>query len=110
MYAILVSVGLCAIAGFTQIARPRWLPHILGWQNSTSGCFHRFVGENLDPENFNPARYGNFRRRRRSESIMSARRGGDEEFCLSHRTAVALVALAGYTRRLVETMSPEKIL
>lgn len=55
----------------------------------------------MDPENFNPQRYGNYRRRKRSEMMMDA---GEsiQEVCLAHRTGVALMALAAYTRRMVE--------
>ncbi|VDD81171.1 unnamed protein product [Mesocestoides corti] len=95
------QVGLCGIAGFTQIARLRWLDHIVSWQSATTGCYHRFDGENLNPENFDPSHYGNYRRRRRSESIMQSE-NDEDDVCLSHRTAVALLALSAYTRRLVE--------
>ncbi|KAL5969800.1 hypothetical protein TSMEX_002413 [Taenia solium] len=95
------QVGMCGVAGFTQIARPKWLDRIVAWQNPHSGCYHSFRGENLDPENFNPLRYGNYRKR--SESWM---RGGAsaEEACFSHRTAVALIALAAFARRLAEQL------
>ncbi|EUB62713.1 UPF0764 protein C16orf89 -like protein [Echinococcus granulosus] len=95
------QVGMCGVAGFTQIARPEWLDRIVTWQNPHSGCYHRFRGENFDPENFNPLRYGNYRKR--SESWM---RGGKsaEEACFSHRTAVALIALAAFARRLAEQL------
>ncbi|KAM7532685.1 hypothetical protein Aperf_G00000130328 [Anoplocephala perfoliata] len=95
------QVGVCGIAGFTQIARPEWIDQILKWQSPTSGCFHEFLGENLDPENFDPHRYGNYRRRRRSEMKMNGG-GNGSEVCLSHRTAVALMALSAYTRRMAE--------
>ncbi|VDL62269.1 unnamed protein product [Hymenolepis diminuta] len=97
----LEQIGVCGIAGFTEIARPDWLNLILKWQSPTSGCFHLFIGERMDPENFNPQRYGNYRRRKRSEMMMDA---GEsiQEVCLAHRTGVALMALAAYTRRMVE--------
>ncbi|KAM3171817.1 hypothetical protein ACTXT7_015836 [Hymenolepis weldensis] len=97
----LEQIGVCGIAGFTEIARPDWLNFILKWQSPISGCFHLFIGERMDPENFNPQRYGNYRRRKRSEMMMDA---GEsiQEVCLAHRTGVALMALAAYTRRMVE--------
>ncbi|VDO07335.1 unnamed protein product [Rodentolepis nana] len=97
----LEQVGVCGIAGFEEIARSDWLDIILKWQSPTSGCFHQFIGERMNPENFNPSRYGNYRRRKRSEMMMD---GGKsiQEVCLAHRTGVALIALAAYTRRIVE--------
>ena len=90
------------MAGFTEVVRPEWLDPIIAWQNSDSGCYYKFRNELLDPENFDPLRYGNYRKR--SEAVMT---GGenDEEFCLSHRTGVALFALAAFTRRLVEQLA-----
>lgn len=93
------------MAGFTEIARPEWLDQIISWQNSSSGCYYKFRDEILDPENFNPLRYGNYRKR--SEALMTG--GGsiseEEEVCLSHRTGVALYALAAFTRRFVEQLT-----
>ncbi|VDM15649.1 unnamed protein product [Hydatigera taeniaeformis] len=96
------QVGVCGVAGFTQIARPEWLDRIVTWQNRHSGCYHRFRGENFDPENFNPMRYGNYRKR--SESRMHGGASA-EEACFSHRTAVALIALAAFARRLTEQLA-----
>nr|CDS34069.1 conserved hypothetical protein [Hymenolepis microstoma] len=97
----LEQIGVCGIAGFAEIVRPDWLDIILKWQSPTSGCFHQFIGERMNPENFNPKRYGNYRRRKRSEMMMDGGRS-IQEVCLAHRTGVALIALAAYTRRMVE--------
>lgn len=94
-WKLLFLVGLCGLAGFTSIARPEWLPWIVSWQ-APSGCYHRFLEEDFNMENFNPIHYGNYRKR--SESAMSP----GPQMCLSHRTSVALVALTAYIRKLIE--------
>ncbi|CAH8873047.1 unnamed protein product [Trichobilharzia szidati] len=91
------QVGFCGIAGFWQICRMDWLNKIIAWQE-VNGCYHKFNKELINPRNFGPNEYGHYKRRKRSEEILS----NGSEACLSHRTSVALTALGSYLRYLVE--------
>lgn len=70
---------------------------IISWQN-IMGCYHKFDTEEMNPENFDPNVYGHYKRRRRSEQLLS----DGQQACLSHRTSVAMTALSGYLRYLIE--------
>ncbi|VDL89072.1 unnamed protein product [Schistocephalus solidus] len=91
------QIGICGLAGILDLAKVDWLERILVWQ-AGNGCFHKFRGEHLHPSNFDPHRYGNYRKR--SERAMSK----GATMCLSHRTSVALSALAAFIRRFVEEL------
>ncbi|BHF69261.1 hypothetical protein SprV_0301230400 [Sparganum proliferum] len=91
------QIGICGLAGILDLAKIDWLERILVWQ-AASGCFHKFRDERLHPFNFDPQRYGNYRKR--SERAMST----GTTMCLSHRTSVALSALAAFIRRFVEEL------
>lgn len=95
------QIGLCGLAGYTsEFGQARWRGPVLSWQRA-NGCYGAFPNEPIASENFNPKRYGNYRRRRRrkrSEALMA----GDG--CLSHRTSVALDALVAFTRQQVESL------
>ncbi|PAA57315.1 hypothetical protein BOX15_Mlig026743g1 [Macrostomum lignano] len=89
------QIGLCSASGYVaEFGQPSWRRAVLSWQQA-NGCYGAFPNELVARENFNPARYGNYRRKR-SEALMGS--GG----CLSHRTSVALDALVGFTRQQVE--------
>ncbi|PAA72839.1 hypothetical protein BOX15_Mlig015391g1 [Macrostomum lignano] len=92
------QVGLCGLAGYPEFARWRWLPVLLSWQRA-NGCFGEFPGELINPSNFDPGLYGNYKRRRKRAEMRMP------EGCLSHRTSVAIAGLTAYCRRLVETLA-----
>ncbi|KAL3310916.1 hypothetical protein Ciccas_010511 [Cichlidogyrus casuarinus] len=91
------QIGLCGEAGYTEMARSDWLSMILSWQDS-SGCFKQMQSELMNQQNFDPKKYGNFRKR--AETRIITRQGNH---CLAHRTSVALSALSVYLRALVES-------
>ncbi|KAK4475158.1 hypothetical protein MN116_002242 [Schistosoma mekongi] len=91
------QVGFCGLAGFWQICKIDWLLKIISWQ-SKNGCYHKFYTEKMNPKNFDPNLYGHYKRRKRSEQRLSNGR----QACLSHRTSVAITALSGYLRYLIE--------
>ncbi|CAH8563554.1 unnamed protein product [Schistosoma turkestanicum] len=91
------QVGFCGLAGFWQICKIDWLMRIISWQNA-NGCYHKFYTEEMNPENFDLNLYGHYKRRRRSEQLLSSGR----QACLSHRTSVAMTALSAYLRYLIE--------
>uniref|UniRef100_A0A1I8H9V9 Transposase n=1 Tax=Macrostomum lignano TaxID=282301 RepID=A0A1I8H9V9_9PLAT len=74
------------------------LPVLLSWQRA-NGCFGEFPGELINPSNFDPGLYGNYKRRRKRAEMRMP------EGCLSHRTSVAIAGLTAYCRRLVETLA-----
>ncbi|GAA47983.1 UPF0764 protein C16orf89 homolog [Clonorchis sinensis] len=92
------QVGICGYAGFLSVCQPNYLQQILSWQ-ATNGCFHKFNEEVIAPENFDPNRYGHYRRKR-SEQILSP----GPEACLSHRTSVALFALSSFMTLYIEAL------
>ncbi|OON14044.1 hypothetical protein X801_10168 [Opisthorchis viverrini] len=92
------QVGICGYAGFLSVCQPKYLEQILSWQAS-NGCFHIFNKEVIAPENFDPNRYGHYRRKR-SEQALSA----GPEACLSHRTSVALFALSSFMTLYMESL------
>uniref|UniRef100_A0A1I8JQ14 Peptidase_M13 domain-containing protein n=1 Tax=Macrostomum lignano TaxID=282301 RepID=A0A1I8JQ14_9PLAT len=89
------QIGLCSASGYVaEFGQPSWHRAVLSWQRA-NGCYGAFPNELVARENFNPARYGNYRRKR-SEGADGQRR------LPLPPDIVALDALVGFTRQQVE--------